>query len=426
MTAMFALVDCNSFYASCERIFRPDLRGRPVGVLSNNDGCIVAGSAEAKALGVRTGMPLFEARDLIRKHQVAVFSSNYGLYGDISRRVMASLATLVPAVEVYSIDEAFLDLSLMRPEELQPLGQALRERVGKWVGVPVCVGVAPTKTLAKLANHAAKRYPQTGGVLVLTDPQRRQRLLARTPVSAVWGIGRRLGRRLNDMEIETALDLAQTDYRLIRKRFSVVQERVVRELNGESCLPLETRLEPRQQIIHSRSFGEPVASLVAVRQAVSDFTARAAESMRAEGLSAGAISVYLRTAPVGKPQQLFPHSARATLSPATTDTRVMVRHAMEMVSALWQAGYRYGKAGVMLTDLGPAGREQVTLFREDDNAEKGKALMAVMDTINRSGKGKVWLAGRGVNQAARCVWAMRRAHLSPAYTTRWNDLPRAR
>ena len=185
MTAMFALVDCNSFYASCERIFRPDLRGRPVVVLSNNDGCIVAGSAEAKALGVRTGMPLFEARDLIRKHQVAVFSSNYGLYGDISRRVMASLETLVPAVEVYSIDEAFLDLSLMRPEELQPLGQALRERVGKWVGVPVCVGVAPTKTLAKLANHAAKRYPQTGGVLVLTDPQRRQQLLTHTPISAV-------------------------------------------------------------------------------------------------------------------------------------------------------------------------------------------------------------------------------------------------
>jgi DNA polymerase V len=224
---MFALVDCNSFYASCERVFRPDLAGRPVVVLSNNDGCIVAGSAEAKALGVRTGMPLFEARDLIRKHRVAVFSSNYVLYGDLSRRVMASLATLVPAVEVYSIDEAFLDLSLMRPEELQPLGLALRERVGKWVGVPVCVGVAPTKTLAKLANHAAKTYPQTGGVLVLTDPRWRERLLARTPVSAVWGIGRRLGQRLNNMEIETALDLARADYRLIRKRFSVVQERVV-------------------------------------------------------------------------------------------------------------------------------------------------------------------------------------------------------
>ena len=371
-------------------------------------------------------MPLFEARDLIRKYRVAVFSSNYVLYGDISRRVMATLATLVPALEVYSIDEAFLDLSLMRPEELQPLGLSLRERVGKWVGVPVCVGVAPTKTLAKLANHAAKAYPQTGGVLVLTDPQWRQRLLARTPVSAVWGIGRRLGQRLNEMEIHTALDLARADYGLIRKRFSVVQERVVRELNGESCLPLEIRLEPRQQIIHSRSFGEPVASLVAVRQAVSDFTARAAESMRAEGLSAGAISVYLRTAPVGKPQQLFPHSARATLSPATTDTRVMVRHAVEMVAALWQAGYRYGKAGVMLTDLGPAGCEQVTLFREDENAEKGSALMEVMDTINRSGKGKVWLAGRGMNQAERCVWAMRRAHLSPAYTTRWKDLPRAR
>lgn len=423
---MFALVDCNSFYASCERIFRPDLEGRPVVVLSNNDGCIVAGSAEAKALGVRTGMPLFEARDLIRKYQVAVFSSNYVLYGDISRRVMATLATLVPAVEVYSIDEAFLDLSLMRPEELQPLGQALRERVGKWVGVPVCVGMAPTKTLAKLANHAAKKYPNTGGVLVLTDPRWRERLLARTPVSAVWGIGRRLGQRLNDLEIHTAQDLARADYRLIRKRFSVVQERVVRELNGESCLPLEARQEPRQQIIHSRSFGEPVASLAAVRQAVSDFTARAAESMRAEGLSAGAISVYLRTAPVGKPQQLFPHSARTVLSPATEDTRMMVHHALEMVSGLWKAGYRYGKAGVVLSDLGPAGEEQVTLFADGGDTAKGKALMQVMDTINQSGKGKVWLAGRGMNLPGQSTWAMRRAHLSPAYTTRWSDLPRAR
>lgn len=423
---MFALVDCNSFYASCERIFRPDLEGRPVVVLSNNDGCVVAGSAEAKALGVATGMPVFEARNLIHKHKVAMFSSNYVLYGDISRRVMATLATLAPAVEVYSIDEAFLDLSLMRPAELQPLGMALRERVAKWVGVPVCVGVAPTKTLAKLANHAAKTYPATGGVLVLTDPRWRERLLARTRVSEIWGIGRRLGQRLNDLEIHTALDLARADCRLIRKRFSVVQERVVRELNGESCLPLETRLEPRQQIIHSRSFGEPMTSLDAVRQAVSDFTARAAERMRTEELCAGAISVYLRTAPVGKPQQLFPHSAQATLSPATGDTRVMVRHVLEMVSTLWQAGYRYGKAGVMLSDLGPAGREQVTLFQEDGNAAKGDALMQVMDTINRSGKGKVWLAGQGMKRAEPRVWAMRRAHLSPAYTTRWSDLPRAR
>ncbi|MED5387741.1 MAG: translesion error-prone DNA polymerase V subunit UmuC [Pseudomonadota bacterium] len=423
---MFALVDCNSFYASCERVFRPDLAGRPVVVLSNNDGCIVAGSAEAKALGVKTGMPLFQARELIRKHRVVVFSSNYVLYVDMSRRVMSTLATLAPAVEVYSIDEAFLDVSLIAPGELQPLGMTIRERVGKWVGLPVCVGMAPSKTLAKLANHAAKTYPQTGGVLVLTDPQRRERLLARTPVSAVWGIGRRLGQRLQELDIHTAQDLARADCRLIRQRFSVVQERVVRELNGESCLPLEARLEPRQQIIHSRSFGEPVSSRIAIRQAVSDFTARAAESMRAEGLCAGAISVYLRTAPVGKPQQLFPHSARATLSPATTDTRVMVRQAVQMADALWQAGYRYGKAGVMLSDLEPGGREQITLFQQDGEGKQGKALMDVMDAINRSGKGRVWLAGRGMNRAEQCVWAMRRAHLSPAYTTRWKDLPRAR
>ncbi|WP_197468757.1 Y-family DNA polymerase, partial [Alcanivorax sp. HI0083] len=206
---MFALVDCNSFYAACERLFRPDLQGRPVVVLSNNDGCIVAGSAEAKALGVKTGMPVHLARDLIARHKIAVFSSNYALYGDISQRVMATLETLVPQVEVYSIDEAFLDLSLMGGAELLPLAQQVRARVARWVGVPVCVGVAPTKVLAKLANHAAKRYPATGGTVVLTDPARREKLLALTPVSRVWGVGRRLMGRLEALGIETALDLAR-------------------------------------------------------------------------------------------------------------------------------------------------------------------------------------------------------------------------
>ncbi len=425
---MFALVDCNSFYAACERLFRPDLQGRPVVVLSNNDGCIVAGSAEAKALGVKTGMPLFQAHDLIRGHKVAVFSSNYALYGDISQRVMATLETLAPRVEAYSIDEAFLDVSLMKTAELQPLALQIRTRIDRWVGVPVCVGVAPTKVLAKLANHAAKRYPATGGVVVLSDPLRRDKLLSLTPISQVWGVGRRLRERFEALGINTALDLARADVGMIRQRFSVVQERLVRELNGEPCLSLDTQPSPRQQVIYSRSFGEPVAALPPLRQALSDFVSRAMESLRKEGLYAGRVTVYLRTAPMGKPQQLFPDTLSAVLSPATADTRLVVRQAQALLAQLWWPGYRYGKAGVILTDL--RGRDQVQcgLFAEQKPAEqetgrRGEALMAVMDSINQSGVGKVWLAGRGMQGNQHSTWAMRRAHLSPAYTSRWSDLP---
>ncbi|MCG8391932.1 MAG: Y-family DNA polymerase [Pseudomonadales bacterium] len=421
---MFALVDCNSFYASCERVFRPDLKGRPVVVLSNNDGCIVAGSPEARGLGVRTGMPLHEARDLIRKHGVAVFSSNYTLYGDMSRRVVATLETLVPQVEMYSIDECFLDLSLFPDHELQPLGQQIRERVARWVGLPVCVGIAPTKTLAKLANSLAKKDAGAGGAVVLNSDARRRGALWQVPVSAVWGVGRRLAGRLEAMDINTAEQLAAADRRLIRKRFSVVQERLVRELNGEPCLTMETQPVPRQQVIHSRSFGDPLVSLPALRQAVSDFTAKAAEKMRQEGLCAGRISLYLRTAPMGKPQQLFPHTASASLSPASLDTRVLSRQAGELLSSLWKPGYRYGKAGVMLTELSPAGQGQASLFASQETTRKEEALMKTLDAINASGKGKVWLAGRGMKREEQSVWAMRRAHLSPAYTTRVEDLPR--
>ena len=428
---MFALVDCNSFYAACERLFRPDLQGRPVVVLSNNDGCIVAGSAEAKALGVKTGMPVHLARDLIARHKIAVFSSNYALYGDISQRVMATLETLVPQVEVYSIDEAFLDLSLVREAELLPLAQQVRARIARWVGVPVCVGVAPTKVLAKLTNHAAKRSPATGGTVVLTDPARREKLLALTPVSRVWGVGRRLVGRLEALGIETALDLARADSGMIRRRFSVVQERLVRELNGEPCLSLDTQPSPRQQVIHSRSFGEPVTALPPVRQALSDFAFRAMESLRKESLYTGRVTVYLRTAPMGKPQQLFPDTLSAALLPATADTRVVVHQAQALLAQLWKPGYRYGKAGVILTDLRGRGQVQSGLFAseqpaEPDSGARSDALMAVMDTINQSGAGKVWLAGQGMQADQRSVWAMRRAHLSPAYTCRWSDLPVAR
>ncbi len=418
---MFALVDCNSFYASCERVFRPDLRHAPVVVLSNNDGCVVAGSAEAKALGIRTGVPLFQVRELIRKHGVAVFSSNYTLYGDLSRRVMATLQSLVPTVEVYSIDEAFLDLSMVPEQQLQALGEQLRERVERWVGVPVCVGVAPTKTLAKLANHYAKR--RGSGVEVWCAPHDWRDSLAQTPPGDIWGVGRRLAARLADLGVNNGADLAALDYVWVRRHFSVVQARLVRELNGEPCLTLELQPPPRQQIIYSRSFGQAVVSLPPLRQAVNDYTARAAEKMRGEGMLAGRISVWLRTAPMGKPQQLWPDSFSTGLPQASADTRELARLAIQLLERLWKPGLHYGKVGVMLTELCTAEHAQGGLF-EANQARQGEKLMTVMDQINRSGKGRVWLAGRGMKAGEQCLWSMRRAHLSPAYTTRLSDLPR--
>lgn len=418
---MFALVDCNSFYASCERVFRPDLQGRPVLVLSNNDGCVIAGSAEARALGIRTGVPLFQVRELIHKHGIAVFSSNYTLYGDLSRRVMATLGSLVPHVEMYSIDEAFLDLSMVPEGQLQRLGAELRERVKRWVGLPVCVGIAPTKTLAKLANHYAKQ--QKAGVEVWTSSDHWQARLAQTPVGNIWGVGRRLAARLAALEVHNGADMAALESGWVRRHFSVVQERMIRELNGEACLSMELCPPPRQQVIHSRSFGQPVVSLPPLRQAISDYTARAAEKMRAEGLLATRISVWLRTSPMGKPQQLWPDTLSTGLCQASADTRELVGQALQLLDQLWKPGLRYGKAGVMLTELCSREFSQGGLF-EDRQSQRGQALMAVMDSINQSGKGRVWLAGRGMKGANECVWSMRRAHLSPAYTTRVSDLPR--
>lgn len=425
---MYALVDCNSFYASCEQLFRPDLAGRPVVVLSNNDGCIVAGSQEAKALGLSIGMPLFKAKAVIERYRVAVFSSNYALYGDISQRVQQTLEELTPAVEMYSIDEAFVALPSMHSEELAALGKVLYQRVRRWVGVPVCVGIAPTKTLAKLANHAAKAYPATGGVVTLTDFERQRRLLALTPVGQVWGVGKRLASQFANEGMDTALDLAQADTRWIRQRFSVVQERLVRELNGEPCLALETQPPARQQVIHSRSFGTPLIALPLLRQAVSDFAARAAEKMRRQDQEAGCIGVFLRTAPVGQPQQLSPSVVNRMLLGPTADARELARQAGNLLERLWQPGRRYGKAGVILTSLQPAGQRQQGLFcaNQDARQARSQALMAVMDHINQQGKGRVWLASQGTARGQDGRWAMRRDYLSPAYTSRFDQLPRVR
>ncbi|RDH41306.1 translesion error-prone DNA polymerase V subunit UmuC [Zooshikella ganghwensis] len=422
MTKTFALVDCNSFYVSCEKVFRPDLKNRPVVVLSNNDGCVVARSKEAKQLGIKMGVPVFKIRDEIQRHSITVFSSNYTLYADMSNRVMRILEELAPRVEVYSIDEAFLDLTGVESAvSLLDFGRDIRQKVGQDTGITVCVGIAPTKTLSKLANHAAKDYPATGGVVDLCCSERQRRLLTLYPVDEVWGVGRRLSKRLNAQGIMTALDLANTDPKTIRKGFSVVLERTVRELNGESCIDLEEIVPAKQQIVCSRSFGSRIMTINAMREAVSEYASRAGEKLRGQKRCAKVVSVFIRSSPFNPNELHYSNSASATLDMPTDDTRDIVRVAMMLLDFIWRDGIRYAKAGIMLSDFFEPGVFQQSLFSKPVDASKSQALMATIDKINRTGK-NIFLASQGVKKA----WSMQRHYLSPAYTTQWKDLPLVR
>lgn len=420
---MFALVDVNSFYASCETVFRPDLRGVPVVVLSNNDGCVIARSAEAKAIGIKMGAPYFKMKEDIQRHKVKVFSSNYALYADMSNRVMTTLEEMAPSVEIYSIDEAFMNLSgVSNCMSLEQFGRDARARVMKETHLTVGVGIAPTKTLAKLANHAAKKWKKTGGVLDLSDQQRQRKLMSMVPVEDVWGVGRRISKTLNLMGIETALHLAECTPSFIRKNFNVVLERTVRELNGEPCLAIEEVMPTKQQIVCSRSFGSRITDYQEMRQAVCAYAERAAEKLRGEKQYCRQIAVFLRTSPHAANEQFYGNQAGGTLLTPSNDTRDIVRIAMESLDRIWIDGHRYMKAGVMLGDFFSQGIAQLNLFDEYRPRMGSEALMGVIDELNQSGKGKVWFAGQGINKS----WAMKREMLSPAYTTRFADLPVAK
>lgn len=423
MSQIFALVDCNNFYASCEKLFRPDLKDTPILVLSNNDGCVVARSKEAKTLGIKMGVPVFQIQDQIRQHNIQIFSSNYALYADLSSRVMHALESMAPRVEVYSIDEAFLDLNGFGPAiSLLQYGQDIKSIIGQWTGIGVCVGIAPTKTLAKLANHAAKKYPATGGVVDLMDRNRQQRLLGITPVSDVWGVGRKLTKRLECIGINTALELADCSPIKIRNLFSIVLERTVRELNGESCLELEEIPPTKQQIMCSRSFGTKVKDFEQMSEAVSSYLARACEKLRLEGQQAKVLSVFIQTSQFQKTQPMYSNSATGELVIPSCDTRDLTELAMQLLKGIWREGYWYNKAGVMLTDFYGLDTYQPGLFDEVTKRPNSAKLMATVDKINQSGLGKVFLARQGMNNA----WSMKRDHLSPAYTTRWSDIPTVR
>ena len=418
---VFALVDCNNFYASCEKLFRPDLADKPVVVLSNNDGCIIARSKEAKKLGIKMGLPVFQVRDLLHKHQIVAFSSNYALYADMSQRVMSTLENLAARVEVYSIDEAFLDLTgVSYSQGLTEFGLEVRRTIQKHIGITVCVGIAPTKTLAKLANHAAKTWPKTGGVVDLTSTERQRKLLSLLPVSEVWGIGGKLTKRLEQFGITTALELADADPKFIRQHFSVVVERTVRELNGESCIALEDVAATKKQIVSSRAFGERITDKQHMREAISEYVNRACKKLRQEQQEAKYLTVFLRTSPFSDKDAPYSASKSVELDSPSSDTRVFLAKAMKLLDGLWLEGYRYAKAGVMLADFYDPGVYQPSLFDESlAIKESDQKLMQLMDTLNTKHGKTLWFASQGTRQE----WGMKRELLSPAYTTNWRELP---
>ena len=420
---MFALVDVNSFYASCERVFRPDLEGKPIVVVSNNDGCIISLSREAKQFGIKMGEPYFKFKEKLYPSKVYVFSSNYALYADLSSRVMQTLTDLAPAIEIYSIDEAFVNVSgVSHSLSLEAFGHQMRTQVLKNTGLTVGVGIAPTKTLAKLANYAAKRWASTGGVVDLSGRERQRKLLEKVPVEEVWGVGRRITKKLNAMGITTALELAEASSWVIRKHFNVVLERTARELRGEPCLDLEEFTPTKQQIICSRSFGHRITQYEEMHQAICAYAERAAEKLRGEHQYCRFISVFVRTSPHADNEIYDGNQASVTLMTPTNDSRDIIRAATEALGRIWLDGYRYMKAGVMLADFFSSGVAQLNLFDDNRLRANSAALMEMMDSVNHSGKGKIWFAGQGIEKS----WAMKREMLSPAYTTRYADLPVAK
>lgn len=427
--AVFALVDCNNFYASCEKLFDPRLEGKPVVVLSNNDGCVVARSAEAKALGVPMGAPWHQLRELATREGIIAYSSNYSLYADMSNRVVEVLGQFSANLEVYSIDESFLDLSGyhgLNSAGLHGYGGEIRRRVALWLGLAVCVGIGTSKTLAKLANHCAKKgLAGRDGVCDFTVMSETElsNLFATIPVDEVWGVGRRISDRLREMGIETVRDLREADAETIRARFSVVLERTLRELRGVSCLDLEEVAPPKQQIMSSRSFGQYVYDLDELREAVASYIAKAAEKLRAQDSLAGAIQVYIRTNPFKPKEPQYQRAVTLPLPEPTADTRVLSRFAISILKGIYRPGYAYQKAGVMLTDLQPRKLRQQSLFAHEAGDERAQSVMKAMDSINAKwGRGTVRISAEGLNKA----WQMRRGRLSPAYTTSWLYLPVAK
>jgi len=415
---IIALVDCNNFYCSCERVFQPRLEGRPVVVLSNNDGCVIARSNEAKALGVPMGAPYFKHRDTLQKAGVAVRSSNYALYGDMSHRVMTVLGGFTPNVEVYSIDECFLDLSGFMGQDLTAYGQMIRDTTKQWTGIPVSVGIGPTKTLAKIANRVAKKDPDANGVCDLTDPALAEAAMSKIGVGDVWGIGRRWRKMLEGRGIHTAKDLRDAQEGWVRQKMGVVGHRTVMELRGTPCVDLETIPQDKQTVCVSRTFGKPMTDYEGLHAAIATFVMKAGEKLRKLDLVATNINVFVHTDPFREDRAQYSKSVTVDLLTATNHSGKILAGALRGLRGIYRSGYHYKRAGILLLELERSGHAPRTLFEHDD--QKGQRLMAAIDAINgRYGHGVV-----NYGQIRRSsTWYMTQEHRSPRFTTQWDELP---
>jgi DNA polymerase V len=413
---VFGLIDCNSFYASCERVFRPDLAKVPIVVLSNNDGCVIARSYDAKPY-VKMGEPYFQIKHKLKQHGIVPFSSNYALYGDMSERVMTLIESMVPAVEVYSIDEAFVDLTGIN--DLDALGRKIRSRVLRCTGIPVGVGIAHTKTLAKLANHTAKRLQaQTGGVVNICDPIKRDWVLRNTDVAEVWGVGRRMKMHLDGMGVKTAMDLAKADPWTLRKNFSVVIEKTARELAGTPCLELDEPDPPKQEICCSRMFGKRLKELPPIKEAVATYMMRASEKLRAQKSLCKKIRVSIRTGMFNPDEAKYANGVVIDLPYPTDDVRLLTTSAVDALDRIFRPGFSYSKAEVLLLNLCQQGEYTDDLFAISQPTEATR-VMAVLDEINgRWGRGTL----RAASVPSNPDWDMRREMMSQSYTTRLDQL----
>jgi DNA polymerase V len=418
---LIALVDCNNFYVSCERVFRPDLTGKPVAVLSNNDGCIVARSQELKNLGIKMGVPVFQVQHLVKQHDIQLLSSNYALYADMSARVMSVLEELAPSLEVYSIDEAFLDLTGVCLDDPIAYGQRIRKAVFRATGIPVCVGMGPTKTLAKLANFAAKKWQKTGGVLDLSDPVRREKLMKIVPVHEVWGIGPRTTATLDQLGIHTVWDLVSQPSERIQAHTTVVVARTVMELNGISCLELEEIAPDKQQIVCSRSFSHCLTQYRELSEALADYASRAAEKLRRQHSVTGCITIFIRTSPFNPQEPQYQRAASLKLGVPTQDTRLIVTQANRLLEGVFRTGYKYHKCGVQLSHIQPEalpGQLELFDFADDGLPKESRPLMKTVDQINRRFPQGISIAATGFKK----TWKLKAERISPCYTTHWQEL----
>jgi DNA polymerase V len=423
MSGLFALVDCNNFYVSCERVFDARLVGRPVVVLSNNDGCVVARSNEAKLLGIKMGVPVFQVQHIIDAHNVAALSSNYELYGDMSRRVFSVLAEFSSQVEIYSIDEAFLGLEETNaPGALQSFGRRLKEQVYQYTGIPVSVGIAETKTLAKVANHIAKQSGKADGVLDLAGSPFRDQALERTPVEEVWGIGRKSAKFLNSKGIDNALQLRESDGEWIERHLTSSGRQVVEELRGHGCIDLSSCPPTQKSLTVSRSFGTTIEELEELREAVAMFVTRAAEKLRRHNLAASVITLFVATNRFAKDAPQYSNSATVEMTYPTDSTRELLETTLPALERVFREGYEYKKAGVTFTELVPGSRLTARMFDQQE-WERSQKLMKTIDSLNSLFGSDVVHYGA---TKRRRRWKSRSEHRSPRYTTDWGELMRVR